>query len=262
MITALLQAFVVILSGSIALADTIHNFGDAATAFLGIAFMLARLKPKTFTYSCGRVEDLASIYRADYFIQRIGRGYDLFPACILKVGHLYAVAIRRLIGFLGNESWRFSESKWVKRSGAPLLADGYHARVDGWTRLAVLFGALGVWLATPGRPVIGLVITAAILVIVWQAGKQIFIRMLDGVDPGIIDEIEKTASRVEGVAEVSEVKARWIGHTLHARFSIGVKSALSVRDGEVIAREVSHKLRSNITHLYDAAINVVTFRQE
>jgi cation diffusion facilitator family transporter len=174
------------------------------------------------------------------------------------------VAAASVIGFLGNEAVAIFRIKVGKEIGsAALVADGYHARVDGWTSLAVLFGALGVWLGYPlADPIIGLVITAAILVIVWQAGKQIFIRMLDGVDPGIIDEIEKTASRVEGVAEVSDVKARWIGHNLHTQFSIGVKSSLSVRDGEEIAGEVSHRLRSSIAHLSDAAINVVTFRQE
>ena len=270
MITALLQAFVVILSGSIALlADTIHNFGDAATAIpLGIAFILAKWKPsKRFTYGYGRVEDLAGIIIVLIILfSALVAGYESVSRLLhpQKVGHLYAVAAASIIGFLGNEAVAIFRIKVGKEIGsAALVADGYHARVDGWTSLAVLFGALGVWLGYPlADPVIGLVITAAILVIVWQAGKQIFIRMLDGVDPGIIDEIEKTASRVEGVAEVSDVKARWIGHNLHTRFSIGVKSALSVRDGEEIAGEVSHRLRSNITHLSDAAINVVTFRQE
>ena len=270
MITALLQAFVVILSGSIALlADTIHNFGDAATAIpLGIAFILAKWKPsKRFTYGYGRVEDLAGIIIVLIILfSALVAGYESISRLLhpQKVGHLYAVAAASIIGFLGNEAVAIFRIKVGKEIGsAALVADGYHARVDGWTSLAVLFGALGVWLGYPlADPVIGLVITAAILVIVWQAGKQIFIRILDGVDPAIIDEIEKTVINVEGVAEVSDIKARWIGHTLHTRFSIGVKSALSVRDGEVIAREVSHKLRSNITHLSDAAINVVTFRQE
>jgi len=270
MTTALLQAFVVILSGSIALlADTIHNFGDAATAIpLGIAFMLAKWKPsKRFTYGYGRVEDLAGIIIVLIILfSALVAGYESISRLLhpQKIGHLSAVIAASVIGFLGNEAVAIFRIKVGKEIGsAALIADGYHARVDGWTSLAVLFGALGVWLGYPlADPIIGLVITTAILVIVWQAGKQIFIRILDGVDPAIIDEIEKTAINVEGVAEVSDIKARWIGHTLHTRFSIGVKSALSVRDGEVIAREVSHKLRSNITHLSDAAINVVTFRQE
>lgn len=270
MITALLQAFVVLLSGSIALlADTIHNFGDAATAIpLGIAFMLAKWKPsKRFTYGYGRIEDLAGIIIVLIILfSALVAGYESISRLLhpQEIGHLSAVIAASVIGFLGNEAVAIFRIKAGKEIGsAALVADGYHARVDGWTSLAVLFGALGVWLGYPlADPVIGLIITAAILVIVWQAGKQIFVRMLDGVDPGIIDEIEKTAINVEGVAEVSDVKARWIGHNLHAQFSIGVKSALSVRDVEEIAGEISHRLRSSVSHLSDAAINVVSYKQE
>jgi cation diffusion facilitator family transporter len=269
-ITALLQAFVVVLSGSIALlADTIHNFGDAATAIpLGIAFVLAKSKPsKRFTYGYGRVEDLAGIIIVLIILfSALVAGYESVSRLLhpQKIGHLYAVAAASVIGFLGNEAVAVFRIKVGKEIGsAALVADGYHARVDGWTSLAVLFGALGVWLGYPlADPIIGLIITAAILVIVWQAGKQIFIRMLDGVDPEIIEEIEKTACGVEGVSEVSGIKARWIGHNLHTQFSIGVKSALSVSDGEEIAGEVSHKLRNNVAHLSDAAINVVSSKQE
>ena len=265
MITALLQVFVVILSGSIALlADTIHNFGDAATAIpLGVAFMLAKSKPsKRFTYGYGRVEDLAGIIIVLIILfSALVAGYESISRLLhpQKVGHLYAVFAASIIGFLGNEVVAIFRIKVGKEIGsAALVADGYHARVDGWTSLAVLFGALGVWLGYPlADPIIGLVITAAILVIVWQAAKQIFIRVLDGVDPKIIDEIEKTASKVEGVAEVSEVKARWIGHNLHTQLSIGVKSALSVGDGEEIAREVNHRLQTDVPHLSEAVINIM-----
>lgn len=270
MITALLQVFVVILSGSIALlADTIHNFGDAATAIpLGVAFMLAKSKPsKRFSYGYGRVEDLAGIIIVLIILfSALVAGYESISRLLhpQKVGHLYAVIAASIIGFLGNEVVAIFRIKVGKEIGsAALIADGYHARVDGWTSLAVLLGALGVWLGYPlADPIIGLVITAAILVIVWQAAKQIFVRILDGVDPEIIDEIEKTVSNVEGVAEVSEIKARWIGHKLHAQFNIGVKSALSVRHGEEIAREVNHRLRSNVAHLSDATINIMSFREK
>lgn len=268
LITALLQAFVVVLSGSIALlADTIHNFGDAATAIpLGIAFILAKSKPsKRFTYGYGRVEDLAGIIIVLIILfSALVAGYESVSRLLhpQKVGHLYAVIAASIIGFLGNEAVAIFRIKVGKEIGsAALVADGYHARVDGWTSLAVLFGALGVWLGYPlADPIIGLIITAAILVIVWQAAKQIFLRLLDGVDPRIVDEIEETARGVEGVSEVSEIKARWVGHALHAQFSIGVKSALSVGDREKIAGEVNHQLHHNVAHLSDAIINVVSLK--
>jgi len=265
MVTALLQAFVVVLSGSIALlADTIHNFGDAATAIpLGIAFVLAKWKPsKRFTYGYGRVEDLAGIIIVLIILfSALVAGYESISRLLnpQEIGHLSAVVAASIIGFLGNEAVAIFRIKVGKEIGsAALVADGYHARVDGWTSLAVLFGALGVWLGYPlADPIIGLVITAAILVIVWQAGKQIFIRMLDGVDPGIIDEIEKTAGKVEGVAEVSGIRARWIGHRLYAQLKITVRPALSVADGEEIAREVNHELKSGVPHMSEALIKIM-----
>lgn len=261
-ITALLQAFVVILSGSIALlADTIHNFGDAATAIpLGIAFMLAKWKPsKRFTYGYGRVEDLAGIIIVLIILfSALVAGYESVSRLLhpQEIRHLSAVIAASVIGFLGNEAVAIFRIKVGKEIGsAALVADGYHARVDGWTSLAVLFGALGVWLGYPlADPVIGLVITAAILVIVWQAGKQIFIRILDGVDPAIIDEIEKTVINVQGVAEVSDIKARWIGHNLHIQLKITVRPTLSVADGEELVREVNHMLKSDVPHLSEAEI--------
>ena len=265
MITALLQAFVVVLSGSIALlADTIHNFGDAATAIpLGVAFMLAKSKPsKMFTYGYGRVEDLAGIIIVLIILSSaLVAGYESISRLMhpQKIGHLYAVAAASIIGFLGNEAVAIFRIKVGKEIGsAALIADGYHARVDGWTSLAVLFGALGVWLGYPlADPVIGLVITAAILVIVWQAGKQIFIRILDGVDPVIIDEIEKTAINVEGVAEVSGIKARWIGHKLYTQFKITVRPTLSLADGDEIIRKINRQLKSDVPHLSEAVINIL-----
>lgn len=264
-VTALLQAFVVILSGSIALlADTIHNFGDAATAIpLGIAFMLAKWKSsKRFTYGYGRVEDLAGIIIVLIILfSALVAGYESISRLLhpQKIGHLSAVIAASVIGFLGNEAVAIFRIKVGKEIGsAALIADGYHARVDGWTSLAVLFGALGVWLGYPlADPIIGLVITAAILVIVWQAGKQIFIRMLDGVDPAIIDEIEKTAINVEGVAEVSDIKARWIGHGLYTQLNITVKPTLSLADGEELEREVNHMLKSDVPHLSEAVIKIL-----
>ncbi len=76
--------------------------------------------------------------------------------------------------------------------------NGYHARVDGWTSLAVLFGALGVWSGHPlSGPVIGLLITMAILRIVWHSGKEVFTRLFDGIEPERLDEIRAIAPQTQ-----------------------------------------------------------------
>src|SRR5215210_5211723 len=217
-ITALFQLVVVWFSGSVALlADTIHNVGDAATAVpLWIAFTLARRKPsKRFTYGYGRVEDLAgvaivltilasAIIAAHESIQRL-----LHPQ---PIGYLWAVVAASVVGFLGNEAVALFRIKVGKEIGsAALIADGYHARVDGLTSLAVLFGAIGVWLGYPlADPIVGLLITVMILRIVWESAAAVFTRLLDGVDPDIVDRIKAEAKRAEGVEDVSEVRVRWL----------------------------------------------------
>ena len=128
-----------------------------------------------------------------------------------------------IVGFLGNEAVAFFRIRIGQEiNSAALIADGYHARVDGWTSLAVLFGAVGVWLGYPlADPIIGLLITAAIFGIVIQSGKSIFFRMLDGAEPNVIDELRHTAEHVPQVKEVTEVRARWLGHRLHGGGGLG-----------------------------------------
>ena len=140
---------------------------------------------------------------------------------------------------------------------AALIADGHHARIDGWTSLSVLFGAIGVWLGFPlADPIVATGITIAILFIVWDSVKTVFTRMLDGVEPEVIDEIIHTAQHVDGITGVGEVRARWIGHRLHAELNIGVDSQLSVSEGHEIAKEVQHQLFHHLKHLGNAIVHI------
>ena len=121
----------------------------------------------------------------------------------------------------------------------------------------MLLGAAGVWLGYPlADPIVGLVITAAILVIVWQSGKAVFTRILDGVEPGVVEEIRHAASEVEGVERVAEVRARWIGHRLHAEINAAVSPELSVAEGHEIALEVNHRLMHRLGYLGKAVVHV------
>src|SRR5215211_671597 len=263
-VTALLQLGVVILSGSVALlSDTIHNFGDAATAVpLWIAFALTRLgTSRRFPFGYGRVEDLAGVVVVLIILfSALVAGYQAIERLInpQPVGFLGALAAAALIGFLGNEAVAVFRIRVGREIGsATLVADGYHARTDGWTSLAVLVGAVGVWLGYPLLdPVVGLLIAAAILVIVWQSAKMVFSRLLDGVEPEAIEEIRHAASHVSGVEDVSEVRARWLGHRLHAEVNIAVDPELSVAEGHAVAREVNHQLLHHLSYLNGAVIHV------
>src|SRR5215207_294948 len=230
LITPLVQVVVVLLSGSVALlSDTIHNFGDAATAVpLGIAFALSRLgASRRFPFGYGRVEDLAGVVVVLIILfSAVVAGYQAIERIIhpQPMGLLWAVALAGAIGFLGNEAVAVFRIRVGRQIGsAALVADGYHARTDGWTSLAVVLGAIGVWLGfLLADPIVGLLIAAAILVIVWQSGKVVFTRLLDGMDPEVIDEIRRTASNVPGVEDVSEVRARWLGQRLRAEVNVAV----------------------------------------
>jgi len=262
--TALVQVVVVLLSGSVALlSDTIHNFGDAATAVpLGIAFALSRLgASRRFPFGYGRVEDLAGglVVLIILFSAAVA-GYQAIERLLnpQPVGLLWAVVAASVVGFIGNETvtvFRIRGGREI--SSAALVADGYHARTDGWTSLAVLLGAVGVWLGYPlADPIVGLLITAAILGIVWQSGKAIFTRLLDGVEPEVIDEVYDVASHVSGVENVAEVRARWAGHRLHAELNVAVAPELTVAEGHEIAREVNHQLMHHLGYLGAAVIHV------
>jgi cation diffusion facilitator family transporter len=175
-----------------------------------------------------------------------------------SVGFLGALAAAALVGFLGNEAvaiFRIRVGRQI--ASAALVADGYHARTDGWTSLAVLVGAVGVWFGYPLLdPVVGLLIAAAILVIVWQSAKMVFSRLLDGVEPEAIEKIRHAASHVSGVEDVSEVRARWLGHRLHAEVNIAVDPELLVAEGHAVAREVNHQLLHRLSYLNGAVIHV------
>jgi cation diffusion facilitator family transporter len=262
--TALLQAAVVVMSGSVALlADTIHNVGDAVTAFpLWIAFLMVRLKPnKQFSFGYGRVEDLAGVAIVlTILFSAIVAGYEAIDRLIhpQQVQYLWAVVAASVTGFLGNEIVAVFRIKVGREIGsAALIADGYHARVDGWTSLAVLFGALGVWMGYPlADPLVGLGITLAILWIVFESAKTVFTRMLDGVEPGVIDHLRAAARGVPGVLGVTEVRARWLGHRLKAEVNIAVDPRLSVAEGHSIAKEVHQQLMNELRYLSGATIHV------
>ncbi len=264
MVTALLQVVVVALSDSVALlADTIHNFGDAATAIpLYVAFALARLRPnERFSYGYGRVEDLAGAAIVLIILfSAIVAGYQAVDRLLhpRPVGYLGAVAAAALIGFVGNEAVAVFRIRVGKEIGsAALVADGYHARVDGLTSLAVLAGALGVYLGYPlADPIVGLGITVAILNIVRQSAQAVFLRMLDGVEPGVLEGIRHAAAHVAGVRSVTAARARWVGHRLHAEVTVAVLPELPVSEGGRIAAAVHRELLDHISYLGNATITV------
>ncbi|MFE9097524.1 cation diffusion facilitator family transporter [Streptomyces sp. NPDC007264] len=261
--TALAQAVVVVISGSVALlGDTVHNAADALTAVpLGIAFVLGRrAATRRFTYGYGRAEDLAGIvivltiaasasFTAWSAVERL---LDPRP-----VQHLPAVAAAAVVGFAGNE-WVARHRIRVGRAigSAALVADGLHARTDGFTSLAVLVGAGGAALGwNAADPLVGLAITAAILLVLRDAAREVFRRVLDAVDPALVDRAERALREVPGVREVGELRLRWIGHRLRAEVAVVVDGEVSVRRAHDIAVDAEHALMHAVPRLTAALVH-------
>jgi len=248
--TALFQLVIVLVSGSAGLlADTIHNLADAFTAVpLGIAFILAR-RPATrrYTYGYGRAEDLAgAAIVLIIFLSALFAGYESVQKLLYPQPLQYAVwvMIAAIVGFIGNEGVAIFRIRVGRQIGsAALIADGQHARVDGLTSLAVLFGAIGSLAGLPlADPIIGLLITVAILFVVKDTALAMWRRLMDGVDPALVDDVERIASAVPGVQSVHGVRMRWIGHGLHAELHITVDEDLSTWESHELAEQTRHVL--------------------
>jgi cation diffusion facilitator family transporter len=262
-ITAIAQVAIVLISGSVALAaDTIHNFSDALTAIpLWVAFSLGTRAPsRRYTYGLGRAEDLAGLFVvAMITLSAIIAGYEAIMRLIhpVPIEHLGWVAAAGLLGFLGNELVALYRIRVGHRIGsAALVADGLHARTDGFTSLAVVFGAGGVALGFPlADPIIGLVITVAILAVLRTAARDVFRRLLDGVDPEITDAAENSLASNAGVQAVRSIRIRWIGHRLHADAELDVDPSTSLSDAHRIAHGAEHELMHSVPKLSSALIH-------
>ena len=262
--TAIFQVWIVAISGSIALlADTIHNFSDALTAIpLGLAFWLSRrARNRRYSYGYGRAEDIAGVIIV--LMIAFSAGEAIYQS-ILKIvnpqpiTNIGWVAAAGLIGFFGNELVAVFRIRVGKEIGsAALVADGYHARTDGFTSLAVLAGAIGVWLGFPLLdPIIGLGIGAAILVIVWKSAMDIRYRIMDAVDPEIMAEFRHTASHVSGVLDVHNTAIRWLGHRLYGEMHITVDCQQTTLQSHFIAEEVRHRLFHKLPALGEVVVHI------
>jgi len=262
-ITALLQVAVVAASGSVALAaDTIHNFSDALTAIpLWIAFAIGtRAATRRYTYGFGRAEDLAGLFVvAMITLSAIVAGYEAIKRLIhpVPIEHLGWVAAAGLIGFIGNELVATHRIRVGRRIGsAALVADGLHARTDGFTSLAVLFGAGGVALGFPlADPIVGLIITAAILAVLRTAARDVFRRLMDGVDPYLVDAAERTLAAQPGVIAVRSLRMRWIGHRLHADAELDTDPQVTITEAHKIAHHAEHQLTHAVPKLATALVH-------
>ena len=252
-----------LVSGSVALfADTVHNFSDALTAVpLWIAFAMSRRSAtRRYTYGFGRVEDLAGLFvllviaisAAVAAIEGVHRLIDPVP-----LSHLGWVAAAGVIGFVGNEVVAVYRIRVGKRIGsAALRADGMHARTDGLTSLGVVGGAIGVALGFPlADPIVGLVIACAIGGVLVVAARDVFSRLLDGVDPELVATAHHALAERFGVQAVRQVRMRWVGHRLEADVELDVDPLLTLAEAHRVAHDAEHELAHAIPTLSHAIVH-------
>ncbi|MFI5623169.1 cation diffusion facilitator family transporter [Nocardioides sp. NPDC051685] len=263
-LTATLQTVVVTLTGSVALlGDTLHNVADALTAVpLLVAFWLSRRPANDrFTYGYGRAEDLAGLFVvAMIALSSILAGWEAIDRLVhpRPVEHVWAVAVAGVVGFCGNEivaRYRIRVGRQI--GSAALVADGLHARTDGFTSLAVVLGAGGVALGMPwADPLIGLLIAVAILGVLRSALKQVGARLMDAVTPEDVRRAREAVGAVDGVLGVRSLRLRWIGHTLHADGDITVSADLPVSAGHDIAHHAEEHLLQALPRLTSVVLHI------
>jgi cation diffusion facilitator family transporter len=262
--TSLVQLAILALTGSVALlADTIHNVTDALTAVpLLLAFRLGGQPPSPrYPYGLHRAEDLAGVAIVLMILaSALFAGVEAFdrlvhPAEPERLGLVLAAGIA---GFVGNEAVALYRVRVGRRIGsAALVADGHHARADGFTSLGVVISALAAFAGIErADPIVGLAITAVIAWTLVRAARAVLHRILDGTDEETITLIEAVAASVQGVEHVTEAKARWTGHRLRAELSIDVDPGISVERGHDIAELVRAALLTEVPRLGDAAVHV------
>lgn len=263
-LTALAQAVVVAFTGSVALlGDTMHNIVDALTSVpLLVAFFWARrAATRRFTYGFGRGEDLAGLFILVMIaLSAVLVAWEAVRRLLepQAIQHLWAVALAGVIGFVGNELVARYRIRVGHRIGsAALVADGLHARTDGFTSLAVVLSAGGVaagwgW----ADPVVALLITVAIVGVLRSAGGQVWGRLMDSVDPALVTRAEEAAAATPSVTEVQRVRLRWTGHQLLADVWIGAEPGCALEVAHGLAHDVEARLCSVLPRLQEATVHV------
>ena len=263
LLVSVIQFVIAWIGGSAGLfADALHNFGDVfTTVALWIAFVISnRAANQRYTYGYYRAEDLAGIFIVLVIIasataSAIESVQKLISGNIPT--QIYLSMAAALVGVAGNEilaQYKISVGKRI--NSVPLIADGHHSRIDGLTSLAAFIGLVGVKLGFPkADPIAGIVITIVIATIVFSTSRSVLQRLLDGVDPHIVPTIITIALAVPGVETVTDVRARWVGHTLHVVMNTEMDAELTLSKAHAIAEEVRHRLFHDVKGISEVVIH-------
>jgi cation diffusion facilitator family transporter len=220
-----------------------------------VAFVLSRrTASRRYTYGYGRVEDHAGLFIvAMIALSALLAGYQaiqriLHPHPPSNLGWVLAAG---LVGFAGNELVALYRIRVGRRIGsAALVADGIHARTDGFTSLAVVIGVIGVWAGYPiADPIVGLLISTAILALLIGTARDIGRRLLDGVDPALVDQAEHAVRSVPGITTVNDLRMRWSGHRLNVEATVTSDPSMPVGQFHELQHQAADLIRDRLPHI-------------
>jgi cation diffusion facilitator family transporter len=246
------------------LADTVHNLGDALNSIpLLFAFYLARRRATPrYTYGYGRAEDVAGIFIV--LSIAFSAGYILWESVQKLINpqpldNLAWIAAAAVIGFVGNEIVAVLQIRVGRKIGSDaMVADGLHARTDGFTSLAVLVAAAGAAIGIPILdPIIGIVIGITILFITRDAALSIWYRLMDAVDPKLVEAAEAAIREHGEVKALDRLQVRWLGHTMYAEVVIALDPQLSLVESETFAEHIRHHLYHILPRLAEVTLSTV-----
>ena len=231
------------------LADGLHNAGDVLTTFiLLLSFSLAR-RPATrrFTSGFGRIEDVATLLIVVVIVVTAAlAAYQSIRKLIVpeEYGNIPFSLAAAAVGVAANLAVAVYKIRVGRSIGSSALqTDGVHSRIDALVSAGAFAGiglaGLGMRVADP---IAGLLITGAILVILGGTLRQLFLRMMDAVDPHMIDDLTEAALRVPGVLGVHDVRARWVGRELIAVMHIDCDPKASLSQAHQLAERVVHEV--------------------
>jgi cation diffusion facilitator family transporter len=219
-----------------------------------------------YTYGFGRFEDVAGLLivvaigasAALIIWESVGRLIE--PRLI---DHIPWVIAAGLVGAAGNEFVARYRVKVGREFGSEaLIADGQHARSDALTSLAVVVAGIGAAFGAAWvDPIAGIVVAGVMLWLLVRSARRMSRRLLDGIEPGIVDDVEHSVRGVEGVLDITDLRVRRHGHQLSVAVSICVDPDLSVSEGHDVAHEVEHALHHQVAFPVHAIVYVEPFGQ-
>jgi len=237
------------------LADALHNAGDVLTTLVLLAAFAVARRPATrrFTSGFGRVEDVATLViiliivftAAAAAFESLGRLLSSEGYSISRIGAALLAAAIGVVANLGVSEYKIRVGRRIR--SLALEADGIHSRLDALVSAGAFAGLGLAWMGIAiADPLTGLAITIAIVYILAGTVGRLVLRMMDAVDPDLIDQIASVARSVKGVLGVHDVRARWVGRELVAVMHIDCAPNASLIQAHDIAQAVQQEVELQV----------------